>query len=116
MPGGKSSGITLTNRDASIVLGMVGRDDRDHDMTSRPGSASTKGRIAEVKAGSHGAAVTAAAVADLPPKGSPGVKGRRLYASLSRARALLDEKGASGLEEAKKLLADAQARFDANEG
>src|ERR1700687_1078181 len=74
MPRGKASGITLTNKDASVVLGMVLRDDREHDIAAWFGV--NQGRIAEVKDGSHG--VSAAPIQDLPPKGPPGPKGRQL--------------------------------------
>ena len=52
MTRGKASGISLTNKDASIVLGMVARDDREHDIAAWFGV--NQGRIAEVKKGSHG--------------------------------------------------------------
>jgi hypothetical protein len=71
MSRGKSSGISLSNKDASIVLGMVARDDRDHDIAAWFGV--NQGRIAEVKAGSHGS-IPIAQPQDLPPKGSPGRK------------------------------------------
>jgi hypothetical protein len=31
MPSKKASGITLEAKDAPIIMGMVARDDRDHD-------------------------------------------------------------------------------------
>jgi hypothetical protein len=34
MSRGKASGLSLTNKDASIVLGMIARDDRDHDIAA----------------------------------------------------------------------------------
>ena len=112
MPRGKSSGITLTRSDAAVVLGMIARDDREHDIAAWFGV--NQGRIADVKAGDYGP-VTAAPAASLPPKGPPGVKGRRLYANVQRARALLDERGADALDEVRQMLADAQARYDTDE-
>lgn len=52
MTQGKISGLSLSNRDASIVLGMQKRGDREHDIAAWFGV--NQGRIAEVKAGSHG--------------------------------------------------------------
>ena len=45
MSRGKASGITLTNKDASIALGMVARGDREHDIAAWFGV--NQGRIAE---------------------------------------------------------------------
>jgi hypothetical protein len=59
MAKGKSSGISLTNHDASIALGMEARGDRDHDIAAWFGV--NQGRIAEVKQGSHGSFLEAAA-------------------------------------------------------
>lgn len=112
MARGKSSGITLTNRDASVVLGMVARDDREHDIAAWFGV--NQGRIAEVKAGSHGA-LQAAQPQDLPPKGPPGPKGRRLRGAVGRALDLLTSRGKVCLAEAIGLLEDARIRYDANE-
>ena len=72
------------------------------------------GPIAEVKAGDYGT-VTPAPAADLPPKAPPGVKGRRLYISVKKARVLRDEKGANAIDEIKTMLAKAQARYKQNE-
>ena len=113
MARGKASGITLTNRDASIVLGMVGRDDREHDIAAWFGV--NQGRIAEVKAGSHGS-ITAAPAQGLPPKGPPGPKGRRLRAAVDRALAVLTANGGAGLTEAMDILQTAKNRYDADEG
>ena len=112
MPRGKASGITLTNSDARIVLGMVARDDREHDIAAWFGV--NQGRIAEVKAGSHGS-LTAAPAQNLPPKGPPGPKGRRLRASVGRALDSLAAKGEAGLAEAVDILQTAKNRYDANE-
>ncbi len=112
MARGKASGITLTNRDASVVLGMVARDDREHDIAAWFGV--NQGRIAEVKAGSHGA-LQAAQAQDLPPKGPPGPKGRRLRGAVVTALDLLAARGEAGLAEAIGLLQDARNRYDADE-
>ena len=112
MSRGKASGISLTNSDASIVLGMSARGDREHDIAAWFGV--NQGRIAEVKGGSHGS-VSAAPLEKLPPKGPPGVKGRRLRAAVEKALAVLSEKGESGANEAHDILASARNRFDSHE-
>jgi hypothetical protein len=61
MTRGKTSGLSLSNKDASIVLGMQKRGDREHDIAAWFGV--NQGRIAEVKAGSHGALQPADATA-----------------------------------------------------
>jgi hypothetical protein len=112
MARGKASGISLTNHDASIVLGMVARDDREHDIAAWFGV--NQGRVAEVKKGSHGSIAAAAAV-DLPPKGPPGIKGKRLRGSVEKALSVLSTKGADGLVEVTTILQDARKRYDSHE-
>ena len=76
MSRGKASGYVLKRADAPIIMGMVARGDRDHDIAAWFGV--NQGRIAEVKDGSKFGNVAAAPGAQLPPKGPPGIKGRRL--------------------------------------
>jgi hypothetical protein len=108
----KASGIVLTNKDASVVLGMVARDDLEHDIAAWFGV--NQGRIADVKVGAYGA-ITSAKAEDLPPSGPPGVKGRKLHSSVTRALEVLTGKGEEGMKEAIFILQDAQRRYDANE-
>lgn len=108
----KSSGLKLTNKDASVVLGMVARDDRDHDIAAWFGV--NQGRIAEVKKGDYGSLVAASTTA-LPPKGPPGIKGRVLRASVTKALEILVNKGSTGIAEATSILSEAQKKYDANE-
>lgn len=107
----KTSGYKLTKSDASIVLGMVARGDRDHDIAAWFGV--NQGRIAEVKDGSHGT-VSAAPANALPPKGPPGIKGRRLRAAIQK---LLDSFQAGGGDMASTMAAlkDAAAKYDSFE-
>jgi hypothetical protein len=112
MSRGKASGYSLTNKDASIVLGMVAPGDRDHDIAAWFGV--NQGRIAEVKDGKFGT-ITAAPAADLPPKGPPGVKGRRLRGAVCKVLGLISEQEASGLQEAIGLLQQSISRYDENE-
>ncbi len=108
MSRGKASGITLDKNDASIVLGMVARGDRDHDIAAWFGV--NQGRIAEVKAGEYG---VEAATSGLPPSGPPGPKGYRVRAALDRT---LEALGSGNADEAKGVLNEAAANYDANEG
>ena len=109
MTKGKASGYHLTNNDASIVLGQVARGDRDHDIAAWFGV--NQGRIAEVKDGSHGS-VALAKAEDLPPKGPPGVKGRRLRYIVGEIAKALD---AGDIEKVKGLVTQGISRFDENE-
>lgn len=59
MSRGKASGISLSHRGTTIVLGMAIRGDRDHDIATWFGG--NQGRIAEVNSGSHGPLSAAAA-------------------------------------------------------
>ena len=108
----KSPSPSLTNNDAAKALGMIQRGDKEHDVACWFGV--NQARIAEVKDGSHGL-IAAASPQDLPPKGPPGVKGRRLRASVAKALALLEEKGNSGMAEVTVLLQEAAAKYDRNE-
>jgi hypothetical protein len=108
----KASGYHLTNHDASIVLGMLSRGDRDHDIAAWFGV--NGGRIADVKNGDFGS-ITAAESSTLPPKGPPGVKGRRLYRYVEDAIKALKEKGADGVAEALATLEDGKAKYDSYE-
>jgi hypothetical protein len=112
MPRGKASGIQLTTSDARIVLGMVARDDREHDIAAWFGV--NQGRVAEAKAGEYRTS-EAAPASELPPKGPPGPKGRRLHATVKKVITLLESKGADGVTEALAALREGVKRYDANE-
>lgn len=101
--------MALTNKDARIVLGMVERGDKRHDIAAWFGE--NQARIAEVEAGDFGS-ISAASPSELPPKGAPGVKGRRLLASVKKAVANLEDGDA---EKALENLKTGIARFNQNE-
>ena len=67
--------MSLSNKDASIVLGMAARGDSEQDIAAWFGV--NQGRVAEIKGGAYGS-IQMAPASELPPKGSPGLKGRRL--------------------------------------
>jgi hypothetical protein len=97
MPGGRArqSGYTLLRTDAPIIMGMVARGDRDHDIAAWFGV--NQGRIAEVKDGTKFGTVAAAPADKLPTRGPPGIKGRRLREAVDRALARLERDGVSGM-------------------
>jgi len=109
MERGKSSGYTLKQADIPIIIGMSNRGDRNHDIASWFGV--NPGRIAEAKDGKHGGADLAVA-SELPPKGSPGIKGRRLRTSVDLALAYLAKGNVDG---ATRKLITAISVYDANE-
>jgi hypothetical protein len=111
MARGKASGYTLKNSDVPIIMGMEARGDRDHDIAAWFGV--NQGRIAEAKEGKYGPGQPAPQNT-LPPKGPPGVKGKRLRTALKSAIDAI-EKGTTDLASVKKLLAEAAAKYDANE-
>lgn len=94
--------MSLTTHEASIAIGMVARGDDQHDVAAWFGI--NQGRIADALKGLYGT-TEAAPKDELPPKGAPGVKGRRLKAFAENAVAALeagDEKRA--LEQLKAGL------------
>lgn len=96
--------MTLTNRDAAIILGMAARGDKKHDIAAWFGE--NQARIAEVEQGQYGN-LTAAPANELPPKGAPGPKGRRLRSKVTKAiEALENKETAAALQLLKEGLAD----------
>jgi hypothetical protein len=88
---------------------MQARGDRDHDIAAWFGV--NQGRVAEAKDGKFGA-LAAAPNNELPPKGPPGVKGRRLRDSVGVALGYFAKGNAQG---ARECLEKAIANYDANE-
>lgn len=101
--------MTLTNKEAAIVLGMSARGDKKHDIAAWFGE--NQARIAEIEQGSHGS-IAPAPKSDLPPKGAPGPKGRRLRAFVIKAQDALAKGDVAG---AKKLLDDGIATYNRDE-
>jgi hypothetical protein len=101
--------MTLTNRDASLVLGMSARGDKKHDIAAWFGE--NQARIAEVEQGQYGS-VTAAPANELPPKGAPGPKGRRLRSRVTKAVEALER---NDVPSAMQLLKDGLTDFSKNE-
>jgi hypothetical protein len=108
---GSPSGYKLSQADVALVFGMQKRGDRDHDIAAWFGV--NQGRVAEAKDGKYGKA-QAAPTNQLPPKGPPGVKGRRLRASLNKILATAKEDH-SKMSQVIEALEAAIAKYDANE-
>jgi hypothetical protein len=104
--------MTLSKKDAGTIMGMLARGDKNQDIAAWFGE--NPARIVEVENGQAFGIVPAAPAADLPPKGAPGVKGRRLRAYAIDALSAL-EKGPASIDEAIKELKEGLARFDRHE-
>lgn len=104
-----ASGISLSNQDIPVVLGMDARGDRSHDIAAWFGV--NQGRIKEAKDGKFGTPAAAPA-SSLPPKGPPGIKGRRLRAAVNVA---VQQLASGEVEPAMAALHEAIAQYDANE-
>ena len=99
------SGITVHQADVPIILGMIQRGDRKHDIAAWFGL--NQGRIADAEEGKYGNHSPAPA-SKLPPAGSPGPRARALRAEAQRVLQLMK----NGDQTAINRLADAIADFD----
>jgi hypothetical protein len=106
------SGNQLTNTSARLVLGMLARGDREHDIAAWFGV--NQARVNDVKRGDFGG-ISAAPEVDLPPSGPPGLKGQRLLASVEKACVLLAINDPAKAAEATAMLAKARERFNKNQ-
>jgi hypothetical protein len=100
--------MSLTNKDASIVLAMIMRGDKHHDIAAWFGE--NQGRVDDVKKGDYG--VSAAPAEDLPPKGAPGLKGRRLR---SKVRVAIDALETGDVASALEVLKAGLENYNQNE-
>jgi hypothetical protein len=85
-----ASGISLSDREAAIVKGMLARGDRAHDVASWFGVNS--GKIAEIATGGRFANVPASPAEELPPPGPyvPLCDAARIQQAIDAAQAALD--------------------------
>lgn len=74
--------MTMTTHDAKLAIGMLARGDNQHDVAAWFGE--NQARIVEASQGKYGT-TEAAPASELPPKGAPGIKGRRLHAFVEKA-------------------------------
>jgi hypothetical protein len=109
MARGDASGLRVKPSDVPIIMGMVARGDRHHDIAAWFGL--NQGRIKDAQDGKYAPPQTSPGLS-LPPKGPPGIKGRHLREDLSSAIASLksgDVKG--GLSKIEEAI----ERYDADE-
>lgn len=85
--------MTLTSKDARIIIGMLARGDKQHDVAAYFGQ--NQARIVEAANGEYGT-IEAAPSHELPPKGAPGIKGRRLKAFVEKAISELEDNNVEG--------------------
>ncbi|MGT2488595.1 hypothetical protein ACU4GA_27135 [Methylobacterium oryzae CBMB20] len=106
----KSSGYTLMQKDAEVVLGMSARGDNKHDIAAWFGV--NQARVAEVEQGKGWGGVRAASPDRLPPRGAPGPKGRRLREAVGAVLKKLEQ---GEQVDVTAVLTAAVEKFDANE-
>lgn len=101
--------MALTVNDAKIAIGMLARGDKQHDVAAWFGE--NQARIVEAAGGALGT-LEAAPADQLPPRGSPGIKGRRLLAFVDKAVEALK---AGDADEAMRQLVAGVDRYNRNE-
>ncbi|HEV2897369.1 MAG TPA: hypothetical protein VGX71_05910 [Pseudaminobacter sp.] len=101
--------MALTNRDYETILGMVARGDNKHDIAAWFGE--NQGRVNDTESGKFGK-FTAAPANTLPPKGPPGIKGRRLFAHVEKA---IEALKAGDTKAAQEALEAGIKRFNLHE-
>ena len=112
----KASGHSLNTNDIPIDLGMAARGDRNHDIAAWFGV--NQGRIAESKDGKYGSPAVASSH-QLPPSGPPGIKGRRLHATVMKVLDTLQDKALSDADvrrSVRSALVAALDSYNKNEG
>lgn len=109
MPKARRSGIVVTSADVPLILAMVSRGDRRHDIAAWFGL--NQGRINQVEDGDYGSPPPALANL-LPPSGSPGPKALDLRRAAARIEQILASGGANSVIEALRVLREAMIQFD----
>lgn len=103
--------MALTTNDGKIIIAMASRGDKHHDIAAYFGE--NQARVAEVLSGQMFGTLSAASGNDLPPKGPPGVKGRKLVAHIEKA---LNALAAGDAAAAKETLEAGLKRWNLHEG
>lgn len=103
--------MALTQHEARLVFGMIASGDKHHDVAAYFGE--NPARVAEVLSGEAFGFLDAAPASELPPKGSPGLKGRRLLAFVEKALSQLEQGDATAAAETLKA---GVKRYNLNEG
>lgn len=102
--------MSLTSNDGKKIVGMAARGDKHHDIAAYFGE--NQARVAEVLSGQMFGTLSAAPAEELPVKGAPGVKGRRLRAGVGAAIDALENGDPNA---ALEVLKTAAARYDKHE-
>ena len=105
------SGLSVNTADVPVILAMVARGDRRHDIAAWFGL--NQGRIAEVENGKHGT-LSLAPGSQLPPSGSPGPKALAMRDAVRKAISDLGS-GQKSAGDIVKALKDAAAEFEKDE-
>jgi hypothetical protein len=108
----RTSGIHVQPNDVPLILGMVGRGDRRHDIAAWFGL--NQGRIKEVEDGDHGSPSIAKST-DLFPAGSPGLKARSARESIVQALQSLTNSSDPNVQNTTQVLQKAINDFDKDE-
>jgi hypothetical protein len=101
--------MAMTVHDATIAIGMLARGDNQHDVAAWFGE--NQARIVEASQGKF-STMEAAPASELPPKGAPGIKGRRLHAFVEKAIKALEGGDAAA---ALQSLRDGIHRYNRSE-
>lgn len=101
--------MAFNGTEVSLIRGMIQRGDKQHDIAAWFGT--NQARIVEAEDGKFGDNAAAAA-ADLPPRGAPGPKGRRVVDAVGNAITALE---GDDPETAKSILEAAIAEFYRNQ-
>lgn len=102
--------MSLTTNDGKIIVAMAARGDKHHDIAAHFGE--NQARVAEVLSGQMFGPLSAAPADQIPPKGAPGIKGRRLRGGVTKAIEQLE--GGDG-KSALATLKEALVRYNRNE-
>lgn len=107
-----ASGNQVTEDDLPLILAMLARGDRKHDIAAWFDL--NQGRIKGAEDGKYGMPPLAHPRL-LPPSGSPGPKALGARAALEQVHQILTKKGPDGIREAVERLGEAMERFDQDE-
>jgi hypothetical protein len=105
----RKSGFKLEPDDIPLVLGMIARDDRRHDIAAWFGV--NPGRIPGAENGDFGN-IDPAPASELPPSGAPGIKGRRLREAVEGFQRLMAKGDTAG---AYAVLVAGAVAYDTDE-
>lgn len=102
--------MSLTTNDGKLIVGMAARGDKHHDIAAHFGE--NQARVAEVLSGQMFGPLAAAPADQLPPRGAPGIKGRRLRGGVTKA---IEQLEGGDEKTALATLKEALARYNRNE-